>query len=117
MLDLLFLIGLSAVALMFFCWFGGKGAQQAAALGHEDDRDMVFTGTKLEVTVCSARNLPHVDGVWGFCDAFLVLEYKTQTHTSTVLSAVAASCCMSPLALRPLPHSRHIPVPLLTREA
>ena len=40
--------------------------------------------TKLEATVCSARNLPNVDGMWGSCDAFLVLEYQNQMHTSTV---------------------------------
>ena len=53
---------------------------------------------KLEVTVCSARNLPNVDGMWGSCDTFLVLDYQNQTHTSTVLSAVSASCFITPLA-------------------
>jgi flagellar biosynthesis GTPase FlhF len=51
---------------------------------------MVFTGTKLEVTVYRARNLPNVDGRWKLsaargCDTFLVLEYKTQKHKSTVI--------------------------------
>jgi hypothetical protein len=64
--------------------------------------------TKLEVTVCSARNLPNVDGMWGSCDTFLVLDYQNQTHTSTVLSAVSASCFITPLALRPLRHPRHV---------
>jgi outer membrane biosynthesis protein TonB len=79
---------------------GGQGAgpgeelrpvdEVYTTLGPEDDRDMVFTGTKLEVTVCRARNLPNVDGRWKLsaargCDAFLILEYKTQKHKSTVI--------------------------------
>jgi len=38
----------------------------------------------VEVTLCSARNLPHVDGWMGTCDAFVELVYKNQTQTSTV---------------------------------
>ena len=46
--------------------------------------------TKIEATVCSARNLPNVDGMWGSCDAFLVLEYQNQMHTSTVRARASA---------------------------
>jgi len=41
--------------------------------------------TKLVVTLCSARHLPHVDGIWGNCDAFVELEYKNQTKKSVVV--------------------------------
>jgi hypothetical protein len=38
----------------------------------------------VDVTLCSARHLPHVDGMWGTCDAFIELVYKDKTLTSTV---------------------------------
>jgi len=41
--------------------------------------------TKLLVTLVSARHLPHVDGFFGTCDAFIELEYKTQTKKSVVV--------------------------------
>ena len=36
------------------------------------------------VTICSARHLPNVDGMWGTCDAFIEFVYKDKTYTSTV---------------------------------
>lgn len=46
---------------------------------------MASPQTKLEVTLCSARHLPHVDGMWGYCDAFIELEYKNQKCKSVVV--------------------------------
>jgi hypothetical protein len=36
------------------------------------------------VTLCSARHLPHGDGMWETCDSFIELVYKDKTLTSTV---------------------------------
>jgi hypothetical protein len=36
------------------------------------------------VTLCGARHLPNVDGMWGSCDAFVELVYKDKIHVSTV---------------------------------
>ena len=36
------------------------------------------------VTLCSARHLPHGDGMWGTCDSLIELVYKDKTLTSTV---------------------------------
>ena len=36
------------------------------------------------LTLCSARHLPNVDGIWGTCDAFIKLVYKDKTLRSTV---------------------------------
>ncbi len=39
---------------------------------------------KVEVTLCAARNLPHVDGWLGKCDAFVEFVYKDKKQKSNV---------------------------------
>jgi hypothetical protein len=56
-----------------------NSATQEEAITHEArTHGVVF------LTLCSARHLPNVDGIWGSCDAFIKLVYKDKTLRSTV---------------------------------
>jgi hypothetical protein len=55
-----------------------SAAQEEAITQEARTHGVVF------LTLCSARHLPNVDGIWGTCDAFIKLVYKDKTLRSTV---------------------------------
>ena len=61
-----------------------KSVQTSAPAQMEQEPVILIPSHKVEVTLCAARHLPHVDGWLGKCDAFVEFVCKDQTQKSTV---------------------------------
>jgi hypothetical protein len=61
-----------------------KIAQRSAPARMKQEPVSDHRAHKVEVTLCAARNLPHVDGWLGKCDAFVEFVYKDKTQKSSV---------------------------------